>query len=110
MTKPDWLGDLAPYLPPAFGAFVGLVNAGKQTPRQKAIGFICGFGLAVYFGPAVAEILSLGPKATIGVGILIAVIGMDIIGGMMAAATAFKADPVRAFREWWGAWWRRGEP
>lgn len=98
-----WLADLAPYLPPAFGSFIGLRWAKDQTPLQKVTGFLGGFGLAVWFGPAVAEVFSLGPKATIAAGVLIAVIGMDIIGGLMAAAKAFGANPVQSFKDWWGA-------
>lgn len=106
--KPSLLADLVPYLPPAFGAFIGFVNAGKQTPAQKVIGFVSAFGLAVYFAPALAELLSLGPKATVAAGIVIAVIGMDIIGGLLAASSSFRTDPVASFRSWWGAWWNRG--
>lgn len=103
----SWVGDLAPYLPPAFGAMIGLRWAQNQTPVQKVTGFVGGFGLAVYFGPAIAELLSLGPKSTIAAGILTAIIGMDVIGGLMAAATAFRNDPVGSFKAWWGAWWSK---
>jgi hypothetical protein len=106
----DLTAALAPYLPPAFGAFIGLANAGKQTPTQKVIGFVSGFGLAIYFGPAAAEILSLGPKATIAAGVIIAVVGMDVIGGLMAAAQGFKADPLASFKAWWAAWFNRSGP
>lgn len=106
----DRLGfsDLAPYLPPAFGALVGLRYAKDQTPAQKALSFGVGFGLAVYFGPAIAELLGLGPRATVAAGVLTAVIGMDVIGGLMVAAAAFKANPLDAFRAWWRAWLGRG--
>lgn len=103
-----WLGDLAPYLPPAFGALLGLGFARNQTARQKVIGFVLSFGLGVYFGPAVAEVLSLGPKAAVAAGILIAVMGMDVIGGLLALAAAFRSDPIGTFKAWWGAWWNRG--
>ena len=112
MSEPSGLGDLAsqvaPYLPPAFGAFIGLRWAQNQTPLQKVTGFIGGFGVAVYMGPAVAELLGLGPKATVAAGILLAVVGMDILGGLMAAASAFRVDPAGSFAKWWGAWWSRG--
>ena len=104
----DWLGELAPYLPPAFGAVVGLRWAKAQTARQRVLSFAAGFGLAVWFGPAIAELLALGPKATVAAGILTAIVGMDAIGGVMAALSSFKSDPVAAFRAWWNAW--RGQP
>ena len=112
----SWLGDafaslsasLAPYLPPALGALVGLRWAQNQTPTQKVLGFATSFGAGVYLGPAVAEILSLGPRTAVAAGILIAVVGMDVIGGLMALAAAFRADPIGTFKAWWGAWWSRG--
>ena len=104
MTLNDLAKEAAPYLPPAFGAFIGLRWAKDQTPLQKVSGFAGGFGLAVYFGPATAELLSLGPKATIAAGILIAIIGMDILGGLMAAAKAFGNNPLESFKSWWSAW------
>lgn len=100
----DWLSELAPYLPPAFGALVGLRWARQQTPRQKVLSFAAGFGLAVWIGPAIAELLSLGPKATVAVGILTAIVGMDAIGGLMAATAQFQADPAGTVRAWLDAW------
>jgi len=104
VSKWDWLGDLAPYLPPAFGALIGLRWAKDQTPRQKVFSFATGFGLAVWFGPALAEILALGPKTTIAAGILIAILGMDAIGGLLAVAAQFRSDPPGTFRAWRDAW------
>ncbi len=106
--KLDWLGDFAPYLPPALGSLIGLRWAREQTATQKVTSFALSFGLGVYLGPAVAEILSLGPKAAVAAGILIAVVGMDVIGGLMALSAAFRADPIGTFKACWGAWWQRG--
>lgn len=104
MTLNDLAKEAAPYLPPAFGAFIGLRWAQNQTPLQKVTGFIGGFGMAVYFGPAIAEFFSLGPKGTIAVGVLTAVVGMDILGGLMAAAKAFGNNPLESFKNWFAAW------
>lgn len=104
----EFASDIAPYLPPAFGAFIGLRWAQNQTPTQKVTGFAGGFGLALYMGPAIAEFFNLGPKGTIAVGVLTAVVGMDILGGLMAAAKAFGANPLESFKGWIGAWFNRG--
>lgn len=104
----DPLAELAPYLPPAFGALLGLRWARAQTARQRVLSFAAGFGLAVWFGPAIAELLGLGPKATVAAGILTAIVGMDAIGGVMVAVAAFRSDPLAAFKAWWNAW--RGQP
>jgi hypothetical protein len=105
-----WLGELTPYLPPAFGALVGLRYTRDQSPVQKASSFFIGFGLAIYIAPAIAEVLSLGPKATVAVGILTAIIGMDAIGGLMAAVAQFKEDPIGTGRRWINAWLGRSDP
>lgn len=104
----DFAKELAPYLPPAFGALIGLRWAKDQTPVQKCSSFGISFGLAVYIGPAVAELFSLGPKSTVAVGILIAVVGMDIIGGLIAAAAAFRSNPTGTLKGWIDAWLGRG--
>ena len=104
----DWLGELAPYLPPAFGAVVGLRWARAQTARQRVLSFAAGFGLAVWFGPAIAELLALGPKATIAAGIVIAIVGMDIVGGLIVAARQFGQAPLAALRGWIDLWLGRG--
>ena len=101
--------DLLPYLPPAFGALLGLRYAKDQTPAQKLTSFVFGFGLGVWFGPAIAEGLSLGPRLTIAAGILVAVLGMDVIGGLMAALSQFKADPLGTGRRWINAWFGRAD-
>lgn len=102
--------EVAPYLPPAFGALIGLRWAKDQTPKQKAFSWATGFGLAVWFAPGVCEFLSLGPKSTIAVGILVAIIGMDIVGGFLAAGAQFRDDPAGTFRRWRNAFLGRSEP
>ena len=104
----SWLGELAPWLPPAFGALVGLRWTRDQSPGQRLASFAGGFGLAVWVAPAIAELLELGPRATVAAGVLTAIAGMDLLAGVMAAVAAFKADPPGAVRAWWSAW--RGRP
>jgi hypothetical protein len=108
MKLEEITGALAFYLPPAFGAFIGMVNAKNQTPKQRVFGFVIGFGLSVYFAPALAEWFSLGPKAIVALGVFVAVIGGDIVGGLLAASSAFKNDPLGSFKGWLGAWFNRG--
>lgn len=107
---------VTPYLPPAFGALLGLRYAKDQTPGQKAVGFLFGFGLAVYFGPAAAEILSLGPNAAAAAHVLIAVAGMDVVAGFVVVTRQFSASPmtvvrdvIKAVGEWFDARLGRGK-
>jgi hypothetical protein len=109
MKLDDFAAELAPYLPPAFGAFVGVVNAKNQTPKQRLIGFAIGFGLSVFVAPALGEWWALGPKAIVALGVFVAVIGGDIVGGLLAASASFKADPLSAFKSWWSAWRSGGQ-
>ena len=87
LDRVSW-SDVADYLPAAFGAMLGLSYAKNQTPKQKVVSFLSAFGLAVYLGAAIAELMNLGPKATIAVGVLTAVVGMDVIGGLLASTFA----------------------
>ncbi len=99
-----WLGDFAPYLPPSIlGSVIGLRWAQKQTPVQKVVSFVGSSALAVYAGPAIAEWFALGPRSTALVVLIAAVIGMDVLGGLAAAAKQFKDAPAASFKDWWGA-------
>jgi hypothetical protein len=102
-------GDLAPYLPPAVGALIGLRYAKDQSPTQKVSSFALGVGLGVYGGAGLAEWLSLGPKGTAGMGILVAALGYDALGGCMAAIGQFKENPVQTGRRWINAWFGRSD-
>ncbi len=105
----DWVSELAPYIPPGIGAVLSLRYTKDQTPAQKALSFVLGFGLGVYGGPALGELLSLGPKAPAGAGILIAVLGYDVIGGVLAALAQFKENPLVVGRRWINAWFGRSD-
>ena len=102
-----WLGDLAPYLPYGIGAAIGLRWAKDQTPTQRVVSFGLSFGLAIYIAPALAEVIGLGPKGTVAVGILTAVVGMDVLGGLVAAGKAFQNAPLDSFKSWWNVFWKR---
>lgn len=110
MKIEEFYAEIAPYLPPAFGALVGLRWAKNQTPTQKVASWATGFGLAVWFAPGVCEWFSLGPKSTVAVGILVAIVGMDIVGGFLAAGAQFREDPSGAFVRWWDAFRGKGTP
>ncbi len=100
-----WAADIAPYLPPSIlGSIIGLRWAKNQTPLQKVASFFMSCAFAVYAGPAIAEWMALGPKSSAAVILMVAVLGMDILGGLVAAAREFGVSPLASFKEWWGAW------
>lgn len=104
----NWLGDLAPYLPPAFGALLGLRWAKDQTPVQKALSFLFGCGVSIYFSPAIAEVLGhlpeKSPRIFVVISILTAMLGMDLLAGLVAISKAFASSPLSTFKDWWSAW------
>lgn len=104
----EWLGDLAPYLPPAFGALLGLRWAKDLTPKEKTVSFLFGFGASVYFSPAIGELLGhlpdKSPRIFVAIAILTALLGMDILAGLVAIAKAFSLSPLQSFKDWWSAW------
>lgn len=106
----EWLADVAPYLPPCFGALLGLRWAKDQTPKQKWLSFGFGVGVSIYFAPAIAEVLGhlpdKSPRIFVVISILTAMLGMDILAGVMAIAKAFAASPLATFKDWWAAWKR----
>lgn len=101
----DWI---APFVPPALGAAVGLLYKRDLTNRERASAFVVSFLMGIYLGAGVGEWLALGPKATIAVGVMIAAVGTEAIGVLIAALRQFKTDPAGAFRRWLDAWLGRG--
>ena len=80
------------------------VGPRQQTPLQKLGSFCASCAIAVYAGPAIGEVMNLGPRAQAATILLVAVLGMDILGGIVAAAKQFGATPVASLKEWWTAW------
>jgi hypothetical protein len=108
MSSREWLGEVAPYLPPAFGALIGLRWAKDLTPRQRFVSFLFGVGVSVYFAPAIAEVLGhlpdKSPRIFVVISILTAMLGMDILAGFVAITKAFASSPLATFKDWWSAW------
>lgn len=102
----EWVGLLAP---PAFGALIGLRYSKDQTLGQRGFGFVTAVILSVYMTPAIAEAANLGARATVALGIFVAIFGMDVIGAMVVAFAQLKADPLGTFRGWLDAWLGRGK-
>lgn len=111
----NWVGDLltklAPYLPAGFGALIGLRYAKDQTPKERAISWIFGFVVSIYFAPAIAEVLGYlpdkSPRIFVVISILTAMLGMDILAGVMAVTKAFALAPLATFKDWWAIWRNR---
>lgn len=91
---------LWPLVPPALGAFLGLRYAKEQTKGDRVLSWFCSAILGIYLGPAIGEHLSLGPRMTMGVGFLVAMLGAELWAVAVAALRQWAADPVGTFRKW----------
>jgi hypothetical protein len=75
-----------------------------QTPGQKVFSCLGGYAIGFYGGAGAAEMAALGPKLTLLAGFLLAAIGYDLLGGLIAVIAAVRKDPFAALR----AFWNRG--
>ena len=95
--------------PAPIGALIGLRYAVNQTPRARAVTWLCSCGIGITAGPWVGELLNLTPSGVSVATIVAAAIGMEVMAGLNAAARAFASDPLgflgKAF-----AIFRRGQP
>jgi uncharacterized membrane protein YeaQ/YmgE (transglycosylase-associated protein family) len=100
----DTLGAVAdmlwPIIPPALGAFFGLRYATEQTRRERAISWFSSMMAGIYIGPAIGEHLQLGPKTTVGVSFILAMVGAEFFAVAVAAMRQWAQDPVGAFAKW----------
>ena len=94
-TVLDWI---APLVPPALGAAVGLRYTATCSPRDRAAGYCLSVAMAVFLTPGFAEALSLGPKTTVAVGFCIAMLGQEILAAGVAFIRRVASDPVATIR------------
>lgn len=94
-TVLDWI---APLVPPALGAAVGLRYTATCSPRDRAAGYCLSVAMAVFLGPAIAETFALGPKTTVGIGFGIAMLGQEILAAAVAFIRRVASDPVATIR------------
>lgn len=101
---------VAPYVPPALGALLGLRYAQNQTNLQKVTSWATGTLAGIYLAPWVGELLDLGPRGTVAVGFLIGFAGYDLMLGLTALMRQFGTNPLGTIRDALGAWFKRGGP
>lgn len=80
--------------PAPIGALIGLRYAVEQTPRVRALTFLCSMGLGAIVGAFVGEFWQLGPAAVAFTTVVAASIGMEVMAGLNVAARFFSADPL----------------
>lgn len=90
----------APFLPPFLGALVGLRWSAGATKTDRVWSWASSFILGSIGGGAVAEYFQLGPKLTIAVGFMIAVVGAEFLAIMIVVLRDAAKDPAAAFRKW----------
>ena len=92
------LDALAPLVPPALGAAVGLRYTSACTPRDRAAGWILSVAIGIYLGPAIGEAFQLGAKTTVGIGFMLAMMGMEIASAAVAFIRRVASDPIATIR------------
>jgi len=94
-TVLDWI---APLVPPALGAFVGLRYTSACSVRDSSAGWVIAAAMGIYLGPAIGEAFQLGPKTTVGAGFMLAMMGMEIASAAVAFLRRVASDPVATLR------------
>ena len=80
--------------PAPIGALIGLRYATEQTPRARAVTWLCSCGLGVIAGPWAGELLALSAAGVAVATVVTAAVGMEVMAGLASAARAFAADPL----------------
>lgn len=94
-TVLDWI---APLVPPALGAAVGLRYTATCSPRDRAAGYCLSVAMAVFLAPGFAEALQLGPKTTVGLSFGIAMLGQELLAAGVAFLRRVASDPIATIR------------
>lgn len=92
------LDALAPLVPPALGAFVGLRYTSACSPRDRAMAWALSVAMAVFLAPGFAEALQLGPKTTVGLSFGIAMLGQELLAAGVAFLRRLASDPIATIR------------
>lgn len=121
-VKLQWLWDaLAPWLPPALGAFIGLRyrregEGGPQRNRDKVVSWACAMGAGIYLGAMIGKRYDLSFEEVGGAMFLIAMLASELFAVLiygvrdvvLATFRQWAADPVGTFKRWRDAWLGRG--
>jgi hypothetical protein len=104
-----WEG-VVPFVPPLFGAYIGLRYAVQQIPRDRLATWICSAAAGIYLGAGLGEFYGLGTKVTGAAMFLIAMFGSEAFAVGIAFLRAMATDPVGSFRRVWNTIMGRAEP
>lgn len=96
----SFVDSVAPFVPPALGAFVGLRYAESQGARDRAVAWFCSAMIGIYTGPMIGEHFELGGKTTVGMSFLIAMFGAELVAVVVRALRQWSDDPVGTFARW----------
>jgi hypothetical protein len=79
--------------PAPIGALIGMRYALEQTPKARALTWLCSCGIGVIGGPFAGELWALSPSGVAVTTTVTAAVGMEIMAGLNTAARSFAADP-----------------
>jgi hypothetical protein len=95
--------------PAPVGALIGVRYATEQSPRARAVSWLCACALGVIAGPWLGELLGLSAAGIAVATVVTAAVGMEVMAGLATAARAFAADPL-GFVAKALSLWRKGAP
>lgn len=82
--------------PAPVGALIGLRYAKDQTPRARAVTWLCSSFLACFAGPVTGEVVTLSPNGIAIATMVWAAFGMEVMAGLAFAFQSFARDPFGA--------------
>jgi hypothetical protein len=80
--------------PAAIGALIGLRYATEQTPRARAVTWVCSCALGIVAGNLAGESFALSANGVAIVTIVGAATGMELMAGLQVLARGFARDPL----------------
>jgi hypothetical protein len=80
--------------PAPLGALIGMRYATEQTPRARALTWLCSCALGVIAGPWVGELLAASVAGVAVATMVSAALGMEVMAGLATAARSFATDPI----------------
>jgi hypothetical protein len=101
MNRLDDLRDVVLFLvPPLVGALFGARYTKDQTIRERVTSWAVASGMGIFVGGGIAEHFSLGHWTTCGVAFLVASVGMEALGYIIAALRQGVIDPASTAGRW----------
>jgi hypothetical protein len=95
--------------PAPLGALIGMRYAIEQSPKARALTWLCSCGLGVIVGPFARELFGLSEYGAAVATVVVASVGMELMAGLNTAARSFSSDPFGVLAKLFSIF-RKGQP